>query len=96
MRKLINVAMAIVAILGLLQSSTEVSGFGAGVPITVLRTQGVLDVDKACEANPSWCGSVEIGRYVANNYIMSLAIVSGLALAASVANLASDDERQTL
>lgn len=98
MRKLLNIALAVVAVLGLVQASTEVSGFGAGVPVAALRTQGVLDLEKAFEANPCWCGpdcSVEIGRYVANNYISSLAIVSGLALAVAVANLVETDGNST-
>jgi hypothetical protein len=82
-----NLLLAGCAVLALLQSTGTVSGAGTGVRVLYLRTNGILDYDKACEVNPRWCDSEELGRFVAGQHISGEMLLAMIALVVAVLNL---------
>jgi len=84
---LANLLLAGFAVLALIQSTGTVSGGGTAVRVLYLRSQGILDLEKACDVNPEWCDSEKLGRFVAAQHTGGEFLLALIAIVVAILNL---------
>jgi len=84
-----NLFLAAISALAIVHVGTYVSGAGIGVRITKLRSEGVIDLEKAYQAYPEWrdgdsLDQEKLGRYIAASHFGAECVfaVTGLSVAA--------------
>ena len=83
-----NLLLAGCAVLAMIQSTGTISGGGTGVRVAYLRSQGILNLEKACDVNREWCDSEKLGRFVAAQHTGGEFLLALIAIVVAILSLA--------